>query len=72
MSGCDWMVAICHRIILMAGSWKSYGFIDGSSTLADGHRRLCTEKVWNAVVGVIWNAIAKVTGLVLPTPSLAH
>jgi hypothetical protein len=28
------------------------------------------EKVWNAVVGVIWNAISKVTGLVLPKPSV--
>jgi hypothetical protein len=28
------------------------------------------EKVWNAVVGVIWSAISKATGLVLPKPSL--
>jgi hypothetical protein len=28
------------------------------------------EKVWNAVVGVIWGAISKVTGMVLPSPSL--
>lgn len=26
------------------------------------------EKVWNAVVGVIWKAIASATGLVLPVP----
>lgn len=26
------------------------------------------EKVWNAVVGVLWNAISKATGLVLPAP----
>lgn len=30
------------------------------------------EKVWNAVVGVIWNAISTATGLVLPQPSLGH
>lgn len=28
------------------------------------------EKVWNAVVGVIWDAISKATGLVLPKPAL--
>lgn len=28
------------------------------------------EKVWNAVVGIIWNAISKVTGLALPKPVL--
>lgn len=28
------------------------------------------EKVWNAVVGVIWKAISGVTGLALPTPVL--
>ncbi|WP_217651500.1 hypothetical protein [Chitinimonas taiwanensis] len=28
------------------------------------------EKVWNAMVGVIWQAISKVTQLVLPLPSL--
>lgn len=27
------------------------------------------EKVWNAVVGVIWKAIAQVTGMILPAPS---
>jgi hypothetical protein len=26
------------------------------------------EKVWNAVVGVIWKAISTATGLVLPVP----
>jgi hypothetical protein len=26
------------------------------------------EKVWNAVVGVIWKAISSATGLVLPVP----
>ena len=26
------------------------------------------EKVWNAVVGVIWKAIASATGIALPTP----
>lgn len=29
------------------------------------------EKVWNAIVGVIWNAISKATGIVLPTLSLS-
>jgi hypothetical protein len=28
------------------------------------------EKVWNAVVGVIWDALSKATGLVLPKPLL--
>lgn len=28
------------------------------------------EKVWNAVVGAIWDAISKATGLVLPKPAL--
>ena len=28
------------------------------------------EKVWNAVVGVIWTALSKVTGLALPKPVL--
>jgi len=28
------------------------------------------EKVWNAVVGVIWKAISTATGLALPVPSL--
>lgn len=28
------------------------------------------EKVWNAVVGVLWGAIGKLTGLVLPVPAL--
>lgn len=27
------------------------------------------EKVWNAVVGVIWKAIASATGIALPTPA---
>jgi hypothetical protein len=26
------------------------------------------EKVWNAIVGVLWNAISKAAGVVLPTP----
>jgi hypothetical protein len=30
------------------------------------------EKVWNAVVGVIWKAIGEATGLLLPTPALGH
>lgn len=28
------------------------------------------EKVWNALVGVLWNAISKATDLVLPVPVL--
>ena len=27
------------------------------------------EKVWNAIVGVIWKAISSATGIALPTPS---
>jgi hypothetical protein len=27
------------------------------------------EKVWNAVIGVIWKAISAATGLVLPVPA---
>lgn len=26
------------------------------------------EKVWNAIVGVLWNAISKAAGVVLPVP----
>jgi hypothetical protein len=28
------------------------------------------EKVWNAVIGVIWKAIEKATGITLPTPDI--
>lgn len=28
------------------------------------------EKVWNAVVGILWDAISKVAGVVLPVPIL--
>lgn len=28
------------------------------------------EKVWNAVIGVIWKAIESATGIVLPTPDI--
>jgi hypothetical protein len=28
------------------------------------------EKVWNAIVGVIWNAIKTATGIVLPIPDI--
>lgn len=30
------------------------------------------EKVWNAVVAVIWKAISSVTGLTLAAPTAAH
>lgn len=30
------------------------------------------EKVWNAVVGVLWNAISTATNLVLPLPLIPH
>lgn len=29
---------------------------------------LSVEKIWNALVGVIWNALDKATGLALPRP----
>jgi hypothetical protein len=28
------------------------------------------EKVWNAVIGVIWKAIESATGIILPTPDI--
>jgi len=28
------------------------------------------EKVWNAIVGVIWKAIETATGIALPTPDI--
>ena len=28
------------------------------------------EKVWNAIVGVVWKALSQATGLVLPVPVL--
>ena len=30
------------------------------------------EKVWNSIVGVLWNAISKAAGITLPTPVMNH
>jgi len=35
-----------------------------------GLKTVTIEKVWNAVVGVLWKAIETGTGLVLPTPDI--
>ncbi|QDQ28861.1 hypothetical protein FNU76_22305 [Chitinimonas arctica] len=52
-------------------------FLDGLEDMAlnfaktlRGLLMVTVEKVWNAVVGVIWNAISVATGLALPQPVL--
>ena len=52
-------------------------FLDGLEDMAlsfaktlRGLLMVTTEKVWNAVVGVLWNAISKATNLTLPVPVL--
>jgi uncharacterized protein with HEPN domain len=52
-------------------------FLDGLEDMAlnfaktlRGLLMVTIEKVWNAVVGAIWNAISSVTHLVLPAPVL--
>ncbi|MFZ6639020.1 hypothetical protein ACO0LL_04720 [Undibacterium sp. TC4M20W] len=50
-------------------------FLDGLEDMAlsfaktlRGLLMVTIEKVWNAVVGVLWSAISKATNLVLPVP----
>ncbi len=50
-------------------------FLDGLEDMAlsfaktlRGLLMVTVEKVWNAVVGVLWGAISKATNLVLPAP----
>lgn len=50
-------------------------FLDGLEDMAlsfaktlRGLLMVTIEKVWNAVVGVLWTAISKATNLVLPVP----
>ena len=50
-------------------------FLDGLEDLARnfantlrGIMLVTIEKVWNAIVGVLWKAISSATGLVLPGP----
>ncbi|MFZ6658038.1 hypothetical protein [Undibacterium sp. TJN19] len=52
-------------------------FLDGLEDMAlsfaktlRGLLMVTIEKVWNAVVGVLWGAISKATNLVLPAPIL--
>jgi hypothetical protein len=52
-------------------------FLDGLEDMAlsfaktlRGLLLVTIEKVWNAVVGVLWKAISSATGLVLPVPAL--
>lgn len=35
----------------------------------EGMVAITAEKVWNAVVGVLWDAIGKAIGVALPTPA---
>jgi len=37
-----------------------------------GLATVMVEKVWNAVVGVLWNAISKAAKIVLPAPVLGN
>lgn len=50
-------------------------FLDGLEDMAlsfaktlRGLLMVTVEKVWNAIVGVLWGAISKATNLVLPVP----
>ncbi len=50
-------------------------FLDGLEDMAlsfaktlRGLLMVTIEKVWNAIVGVLWSAISKATSLVLPVP----
>lgn len=52
-------------------------FLDGLEDMAlsfaktlRGLIMVTVEKVWNAIVGVIWSAISKVANVVLPVPEL--
>lgn len=52
-------------------------FLDGIEDMAlsfvktlRGLVMVTVEKVWNAVVGVIWSAVSKAAGIVLPFPNL--
>lgn len=52
-------------------------FLDGLEDMAYNFAKtlrglilVTIEKVWNAVVGVLWKAISSATGLVLPVPTL--
>lgn len=53
-------------------------FLDGLKDMArnfvktlNGLVMVTVEKAWNAVVGVIWNAISKAANIVLPAPVLS-
>jgi hypothetical protein len=52
-------------------------FLDGLEDMAlsfvrtlRGLLMVTVEKVWNAIVGVLWNAISKAANVVLPVPVL--
>ncbi|WP_255991572.1 hypothetical protein [Chitinolyticbacter albus] len=52
-------------------------FLDGLEDMALSFARTLrglliatVEKVWNALVGVLWKAISTATGLILPIPTL--